>query len=85
MPTELFEKIIGDLSEMPKNHKFQMTLSRINEPLLDRRMRSFHELIAQKLPGAVMSFWSNGTMLRAGAFEWMANHERASLFISLMQ
>ncbi|MEM9284261.1 MAG: radical SAM protein [Pseudomonadota bacterium] len=83
MSTPLFEKIIDDLSIMPPNHKFQMTLSRINEPLLDHRLETFHRRIADKLPGAVVSFWSNGTMLREGAFEWMAGHQGASLFISL--
>lgn len=83
MPTAMFEKIIDDLSVIPAKHQFQMTLSRINEPLLDSRLKSFHEMIAAKLPGAVITFWSNGTMLREGAFEWMADYKRARLVISL--
>ncbi len=83
MPTDVFEKIIDDLSVMPKDHWFQMALCRINEPLLDSRLEGFHDLIARKLPGAVMTFWSNGTMLREGAFEWMGGHKGARLVISL--
>ncbi len=83
MPTEIFEKIIDDLSVIPVGHRFQMTLARINEPLLDPRLKAFHQLIAQKLPGAVFTFWSNGTMLREGAYEWMADYQDARLVISL--
>lgn len=83
MPTGMFEKIIDDLSAIPDDHRFQMTLARINEPLLDRRLKGFHELIARKLPGASLTFWSNGTMLREGAYEWMADYKGARLVISL--
>lgn len=74
MPTEVFEKIISDLSEIPAGHPLKVTLARINEPLLDRRLEYFHDLIAARLPNTRFTFWSNGTVLRQGAFEWMSNH-----------
>ncbi len=83
MTEELFLKIIDDLTAIPVSHAFRITLSRINEPLLDRRLRYFHEVIADKLPSATPQFWSNGTMLREGLFEWMAYHSGATLTISL--
>lgn len=83
MDEETFEKIISDLEAIPQTHKFVLTLSRINEPLLDRRLERFHQLIKEKLPNAWPQFWSNGTMLRPGKFEWMAGFPGSSLSISL--
>lgn len=83
MQDSLFLKIIEDLSVIPTDHAFRITLSRINEPLLDKRLRYFHEVIAERLPSAAPTFWSNGTMLRKGAFEWMACYKRGVLSVSL--
>jgi hypothetical protein len=83
MPEELFHKIINDLSRIPHTQTFLITLHRINEPLLDRRMQDFSRVVAEKLPSAIQQFWSNGTMLRRGAFEWMTRYPRANLNISL--
>jgi len=83
MSTQLFHKIIDDLSKIPPTHKFSITLARINEPLLDKRLKKFSQLIAQKLPSASQSFWTNGTMLQPGNFEWMSSFPSASLTISL--
>ena len=83
MPDERFEKLIADLSAIPHSHPFAITLHRINEPLLDRRMQRFSRLVADRLPSASQQFWSNGTMLKEGGFEWMGEYPRASLSISL--
>ncbi len=83
MPTEVFEKIVDDLSGIPKSHPLKITLSRINEPLLDRRLEYFHKLIAARLPNTKFTFWSNGTLLREGIFEWMAGHKGSTLVVSL--
>jgi sulfatase maturation enzyme AslB (radical SAM superfamily) len=83
MPDELFHKIINDLGCIPRNHRFMITLHRINEPLLDRRMQGFCQVIAEKVPSAIQQFWTNGSMLNEGAFEWMALYPRANLTVSL--
>ncbi len=83
MSTELFHKIIEDLSVIPDHHRVSLTLHRINEPLLDRRMEAFHDAAADKLPSATLLFWSNGTTLREGKFEWINKYPRAQLHISL--
>lgn len=83
MSDELFAKIIDDLSEIPRDHPCSINLHRINEPLLDPRMERFIRLVHDKLPGASQRFWSNGTMLRQGGFEWMAEFPRATLTVSL--
>ena len=83
MPDELFHKIIANLCRIPHSHSFLITLHRINEPLLDRRMQGFCDVIAKKLPSAIQQFWTNGTMLREGTFEWMTQYDRANLTVSL--
>ena len=83
MSTELFERIVDDLSAIPHSHAFGITLHRINEPLLDRRMQKFSRLVAERLPSASQQFWSNGTMLKEGGFEWMSDYANANLSISL--
>ncbi len=83
MSDELFYKILDDLQEIPVSHHFGITLHRINEPLLDRRMPEFHAEIARRFPNAWIQFISNGTSIKKGKFEWMANHSRGRLTISL--
>ena len=83
MESDLFYKIIDDLAELPPEHVFHFTLARINEPLLDERLQDFSDYVAKHLPGARQSFWSNGTMLNPGGFEWMETYEGSSLNISL--
>lgn len=83
MSTDLFYKLLDDLAEIPESHVFNIALHRINEPLLDSRMREFHEAFAKQHPQAGHSFFSNGTTLKTGAFEWMGEFAKASLTISL--
>ena len=45
LPDELFHKIIAELWELPRSHTFTITLHRINEPLLDRRMEGFSDVM----------------------------------------
>lgn len=81
--TPLFYKIIDDLSEMPPDHVISFTLARINEPLLDKRLQVFSDYVAERLPGARQAFWSNGTMLNPGTFEWIDGYGHSRLNISL--
>jgi hypothetical protein len=83
MSDALFEKILIDLGRIPQSHACAITLHRINEPLLDDRIERFSGLVRQALPAARQQFWSNGTMLREGQFEWMAGFDNASLTVSL--
>ena len=83
MDEALFYKIISDLQSIPHTHKFGLALCRINEPLLDPRLEEFHRAIKEMLPNARLQFWSNGTTLRPGKFEWMAEFSGASLSVSL--
>lgn len=83
MRAEVFMKLLDDLSGIPATHPFVITLCRLNEPLLDPRMQVFHQEIGQRFPNASILFWSNGTTLKQGAFEWMSDCKKGSLIISL--
>lgn len=63
MPDNLIEKIITDLTDIPASHTFQVNLSRVNEPFLDRRIFDIARAINEKLPQASLVFFSNGTPL----------------------
>lgn len=83
MPTKLFYKLLDDLGEIPSSHGFGITLHRINEPLLDRRLPEFHQAVADRFPQAHHQFWSNGSTIKQGTCEWMALYRNASLTVSL--
>ena len=83
MTDATFYKIIDDLKAIPPSHKFLMTLARINEPLLDKRIQLFSMHIAKVLPNVAQIFWSNGSTLVKGKFEWMSSCRDSTLVVSL--
>lgn len=83
MDDQLFFKIIKDLEAVPESHKFLLTLARINEPLLDKRLKSFSFHVDANLPNASQVFWSNGSTLLPGKFEWMGSIIGSTLVVSL--
>ncbi len=83
MSTQLFLKIVNELLEIPLEHQFGITLARINEPLLDKRMQYFSEVIQDILPNAHQSFWSNGTMLNRKNLDWIGKIKNAVINVSL--
>lgn len=63
MSRKLFHKIIADLGDIPSDHSFTINLSRVNEPLLDKRIFEFIAYIGEHLPQCVVGFPSNGSTL----------------------
>lgn len=60
MSMETFEKIIDDFAQF--NYSNLIYLYDINEPLLDKRMPDFIQIVAQKLPNAQIYIFSNGDL-----------------------
>ncbi|MAF84526.1 MAG: hypothetical protein CL797_10545 [Chromatiales bacterium] len=83
MSSELFYKIIDDLKVIPETHNFYITLSRINEPLMDRRLKEFSLHIQKVFPTTKQIIWSNGTLLTKRNIEWISKIDSASFSISL--
>jgi FkbM family methyltransferase len=63
MSEELFNKIIEDLTAIPNEHKFTISLNHINEPLSDPRIENFIDSIQKKLSNADIHIISNGYLL----------------------
>ncbi|GAB6053392.1 SPASM domain-containing protein [Magnetospira thiophila] len=63
MDDALFDKIIDDLTGIPQDLPFDINLSRVNEPMLDRRLYGFIARIKSKLPKASVNFPTNGSVL----------------------
>ncbi len=83
MDTEIFYKLLDDFSEIPESHIFSIALHRINEPLLDSRMKLFHQEFSLRYPQARHQFFSNGTTLKMNALEWIAEYEKSTLSVSV--
>lgn len=81
MPTEIFEKIINDLKDIPPNHQFSMHLSRVNEPFLDSRIFSFYKIINQELPHANVSFFTNASVLVEHKIEQIFEIKNIEFFV----
>ena len=83
MSSKLFYKIIDDLRRIPRMHEFDFTLARINEPLLDKRLKDFSFYVQENLPNARQTIWSNGTTINKRAIEWISEINESSYSISL--
>ena len=84
MPTELVEKIIDDLTELPRRLPFQLSPLKVNEPFLDPRLFDILRSCNQRLPNAGISLTSNGTPLTEKKIEELAQIENViSLCISM--
>lgn len=66
MSEQLFTKIIDDLSAI--NYCGRLALFSNNEPLLDKRIVSFHEYARTKLPNCKLHLFTNGTLLSSEIF-----------------
>lgn len=63
MPDALIEKILTDLEDIPKDHRFLFSPFKVNEPFLDKRMLPMLEDINKRLPNAILTLFTNGAPL----------------------
>lgn len=66
MTEELFRKIIDELASM--NYSQRVSIFSNNEPFLDERIIDFQRYASEKLPNAVLSLYTNGTLLTFSKF-----------------
>jgi hypothetical protein len=76
MPDSLIEKIIRDMSDIPPQAPFHVTLARINEPFLDRRIFQIARQIEDSIPHASLIFFSNGSPLNKEALDKLVELKR---------
>jgi MoaA/NifB/PqqE/SkfB family radical SAM enzyme len=70
MDTDLFYKIIDDLNSDGR-YPMSITLARINEPLLGKRLKEFSLHIRKVFPKSIYSIWSNGLKLNQEDIAWI--------------
>ena len=73
MPDELVEKIVGDLTDIPRERSFQLSPFKVNEPFLDLRIFEILSLINEKLPNARLTLTTNATPLTEAKLEKVRN------------
>lgn len=84
MSDELIEKIIGDLEAMPQNLPFTVSLFKVNDPLLDKRIFAIAERLTTRLPNARLRLFTNGSPLTEAIIEKIAGVNRLEhLWVSL--
>lgn len=83
MDDALIDKIIGDLTDIPQIHKFQISPLKVSEPFMDRRIFDILEKIHTHLPNATVALTTNASPLTPKKLERLAAFERiAYLWVS---
>lgn len=67
MSTELFYKIIQELVDM--NYTGMLSIYSNNEPFLDERIVDFYKYAREKLLGARLNLYTNGTLMSLDKFK----------------
>lgn len=63
MPDALIEKIIDDLTEIPRTLRFQLSPYKISDPFLEPRLFDILARVNERLPNAAVSLITNGAAL----------------------
>lgn len=63
MSDALIEKIIGDLTDIPPDVRFQLSPYKVSEPFLEPRLFDILETVNARLPNAWITIITNGTAL----------------------
>lgn len=63
MPDALIEKVINDLTDIPRDVPFQLAPYKVSEPFLEPRLFDVLATINDRLPNAYISIITNGTPL----------------------
>lgn len=63
MSDALIDKLITDLGDIPKDHKFGLSFHHISEVFVDKRVFELFERVTTELPNAELSVVSNGSTL----------------------
>jgi tetratricopeptide (TPR) repeat protein len=61
MSDALIEKIISDLEDIPRSHRFQLSPFKVNEPFLDTRLFDVLDQFRTRLPNASVTLTSNAS------------------------
>lgn len=71
MPDALVEKILDDLTDMPREHQFGLSFHHMSEPLIDKRFRDLVAWSATHLPNCRIIVNTNGSALNESNIEFL--------------
>ena len=84
MPDSLIEKIIDDLTAIPRSLRFQVSPFKISDPFLEARLFDILARVNERLPNAAVSLITNGAALTGRNLEKLAKVKNvAYLTVSL--
>ncbi|MFS8874661.1 radical SAM protein [Synechococcus sp. R5-13] len=63
MDDSLIEKIVNDLKDIPRLHRFQLSPFKVNEPFLDTRIFDLLTYLQSELPHATITLTTNGSLI----------------------
>jgi hypothetical protein len=69
MSDALIDKIIDDLTQIPRNVPFNIAPFKVNEPFLDKRIFAVCAKINEKVPNAQLRLFTNGSPLTPAIIE----------------
>jgi len=72
MPDALIEKIIDDLTAIPRHLRFQLCPYKVSDPLLEPRLFDILARVNERLPNAAISLITNGAALTERHIEQLA-------------
>jgi hypothetical protein len=79
MPDALIEKIIGDLTAVPRAVQFTLAPYKVSEPFLDVRLPDILDLARAKLPNALVYLSSNVAALTEKKMDDLARHTNIAI------
>ncbi len=84
MPDELIDKILSELSKIPRSVEFVITPHVVNDPLIDKRMFSIYKRINDEIPNAKIRIFTNGAPLTDGIIDKLSDVKNVlHLWVSL--
>lgn len=84
MDDALLAKIVDDLADIPRLHRFQLSLMKVNEPFLDVRLFDVIDFCSRRLPHASITLTSNASPITARTLDRLATYRNIGyLWISL--
>jgi hypothetical protein len=63
MPDRLIEKVIGDLSAIPRDLPFRLAPYKVSEPFVEARLFDILRMVNERLPNARIALITNGSAL----------------------
>ena len=79
MPDDLIEKIINDLTAVPRELQFTIAPYKVSEPFLDVRLFDILDLVRAKLPNALIYLSSNVAALTEKKMDELARHTNIAI------